>query len=396
MRTRIALVLSCLTALTVLAPTAAHAAAEPWVAYNSDSAHYVKILTHGSGHGIGLSQYGAKGRAEGNGGPVQNAQQILGFYYKGTTKGAATGQVRVWITEDSDANTIVRPSKGLRVVDLGNGKSYTLPPKAGATAWRLTFVAGKTRVAWLKAGVWHYYRPGGKLLTGNGEFHAASNALNLYYAGANHPYRGAMRLVSGRTINVVSLDNYLKGVVPAEMPALWATEALKAQAVAARTYAAFERVEFASRSFHVYDTTQSQVYKGIAVEQPQSTAAIAATSGWILVYGGKPAFTQFSASNGGMTAKPGTPTPYLIGGRPDPYDKYATSDPQFGPVTKRKLEKKYPKIGTLKRFRVLERDTDGRVLKVELDGTSAGTVVIKGTDLRGLVPLRSTYFSFTS
>lgn len=389
MRTRIALVLAAALTGSVLLPTsAAHAAAEPWVAYNADPAKYLTVLTRGFGHGIGLSQYGAKGRAEAG----QNVDQILKAYYAKTTKGTATGLVRVWITADSDANVIVRPSKGLKVTDLATKKSYTLPTAGGAKAWRLTVVGGKTRVNWLKDGVWRGYRPQGKLLTGNGEFTSPARMLKLYAAGADKVYRGSMRLVDGRTVNVLSLDNYLKGVIAAEMPALWPTQALRAQAVAARTYAAFERNDYATRSFHVYDTTRSQVYGGYAAEHPNTNAAIAATAGRVVLYAGKPAFTQFSASNGGLTAHGGKP--YLVGGVKDPFDAFADTDPQLGPNTKAKLEKKYPDLGTLKRVRVLKRDTDGRVLTVELDGSKAGTVTIKGTDLRTLMGLRSHYFTF--
>jgi stage II sporulation protein D len=385
MRTRIALVLTLLGGVLLLPVSSAQAAAEPW--FDADG---LTVVSQGYGHGIGMSQYGAKGRAEAG----QSAETILNFYYPGTTRGTASGLVRVWITEDADHNTVVRPAKGLKIVDLGNGKAHLLPTKRKPTAWRLTVVAGKSRLAWLKAGTWHYYRPGGKLLKGAGEFRSSANLLNLYYGGANHPYRGAMRLVEGHTINMLSLENYLKGVVASEMPALWSVQAVRAQAVAARTYAAFERADNANRSFHVYDTTRSQVYKGYAAEHPSSNAAIAATSGRVVLYGGKLAFTQFSASNGGFTAKGGKP--YLIG-RADPFDtEYRNRELAVGPVTAAKIQKAYPALGTLQQARVLERDTDNRVLWVELDGSKGGTVQLKGTDLRSLIGLRSTYFSFTS
>lgn len=391
MRTRIALLLTSLMGLALVnAPAASAAGGEGWVSYNPDPAHYATVLTHGYGHGIGLSQWGAEYRARAG----QTVDQILDFYYPGTTKGTSTGPVRVWITGDKDHNTIVRPAAGLKVVDLGTRKSYLLPTSKGAKAWRLTFVSGKNRLAWLKDGVWHGYRPGGKLLTGAGQFRSTENLLNLYYAGSNHPYRGVLRLVAGRTINVLSLENYLKGVVPAEVYTTWKPETLKSQAVAARTYAAFERNANLDRSYQICDTAGCQVYKGYAAEVASTTAAVVATAGRVVLYKGALAFTQFSASNGGVTAKPGTPTPYLVGGRADTYDVYPVSDPRLGPKTKAKLEAAYPALGTLQAFQVTERDTDGRVLQVELDGSKAGTVLIKGTDLRSLMGLRSTYFYF--
>lgn len=385
MRTRIALIVAALGAATLLPATAAQAAPEPW-----HSGEGLTVVTQGFGHGIGMSQYGAKGRADAG----QTVDQILNFYYPGTTAGTAAGLVRVWITADTDKNVIVRPASGLRVIDLGTGKAHPLPTTFRATAWRLVVVSGRTRLAWLRDGVWHGYRPNGKLLTGNGEFRSSVNVLNLVHGGSNHPYRGALRLVDGRAINLLSLDNYLKGVIASEMPALWAAQALRAQAVAARTYAAFERADHATRSFHVYDTTRSQVYDGLVAEHPNTNAAIADTAGRVRLYAGTLAFTQFSASNGGYTAKGGKP--YLVG-KADPFDTaYRNRELSVGPLTRAKIQNAYPALGSLRQVRVLARDTDRRVLKVELDGTKSGTVTINGTTLRSLIGLRSHYFSFTS
>ncbi|MCX6397102.1 MAG: SpoIID/LytB domain-containing protein [Propionibacteriales bacterium] len=386
MRTRIVLLLGLLVGFALVPVSPAQAAAEPWAAYDGN----LKAVSQGNGHGKGLSQYGAQAHAKAG----ETTAQILKFYYPGTTRGTATGMVRVWITDDADSNVIVRPTSGLRVVDLGNGKSYTLPTTAKPTAWRLTVVAGKTRVNWLKDGVWHGYRPAGQLLTGVGEFRSTSNLLNLYYGGANHPYRGALRLDKGHTINVVNLDNYLKGVLPAEVFTTWEPAALQSQAVAARTYAAFERAANPNRSYHVYDDTRSQVYAGYVAEFPTTNAAVTATSGWAVFYAGKPAFTQFSSSNGGYTAKGGFP--YLVG-KEDPLDTaFRNRDLFIGPNTAAKIQAKYPALGSLQRVRVLTRDTDHRVLTVELDGAKTGTIVITGPALRSLIGLRSTYFSFFS
>ncbi|MFL6062154.1 MAG: SpoIID/LytB domain-containing protein [Marmoricola sp.] len=387
MRTRIALVLALLGGFGLLAsPAQARAVPEAWVPKSPT----LTLVSQGFGHGIGMSQWGAEYRAEAG----QTLDQVLGFYYPGTTRGSSAGLVRVWITEDGDHNTIVRPAKGLKLYDLGNGKAHTLPTSVGATAWRLTFVSGRTRVAYLKKGVWHYYRPGGRLLTGSGEFRSSANLLNLYFAGANHPYRGAMRLVGGRTVNVLSLDNYLRGVVPAEAYTTWKPVALQAQAVAARTYAAFERAENLTRSYQICDTTACQVYQGYAAEVASTNAAVAATAGRVVLYAGKPAFTQFSSSNGGYTAAGGKP--YLVS-KPDPFDTaYRNRTLSIGPNTIAKIEKAYPALGTFTAIRVLSKGTDGRVIQVEIDGSSPGTVTVAGSTFRSLVGARSTLFDFTN
>jgi stage II sporulation protein D len=389
MRTRIAPVLSCLTALVVLAPTAAQAAVKPdgtWVPATST----LTLVSQGFGHGIGLSQWGAEYRAEAG----QNVDQILSFYYPGTARGAIGGLVRVWISGDADHNTVVRPAKGLKVADLGTGKTYTLPTKAGAKAWRLTFSSGKNRLSWLKNGVWHGYRPGGRLLKGAGEFRSSANLLNLVYGSANHPYRGAMRLVGGRTVNVVSLDNYLRGVVPAEAYTTWKPAALQSQAVAARTYAAFERRDNVNRSYQICDTSHCQVYKGYAAEVASTNAAVTATAGRVVLFGGQLAFTQFSSSNGGISVDGGKP--YLVS-QHDPFDTaYRNRELAIGPVTTAKIQKAYPALGKLTKVRVTERGADQRVIQVELDGASPGTVLVTGSAFRSLVGARSSYFSFSS
>jgi SpoIID/LytB domain protein len=373
-------------ALLTVSPAQAVTPPPAWVTAGPQ----LTLVSQGFGHGIGLSQWGAEYRAEAN----QTLDQILDFYYPSTTKGSVAGLVRVWITGDADHNTIVRPAKGLKVVDLGTAKSYLLPTANGAKAWRLSFASGKNRLAWLKGGVWHGYRPGGKLLTGSGEFRSTGNLLNLYVAGANHAYRGALRLVGGRTINVLSLDNYLKGVVPAEAYTTWKPAALQAQAVAARTYAAFERNENLSRSYQICDTSHCQVYKGYAAEVTSTNAAVTATAGRAVLYNGALAFTQFSSSNGGYTADGGKP--YLVS-KPDTFDTaYRNRSLAIGPVTRAKIQKAYPALGTFTAIRVLSKGSDGRVTQVEIDGSSPGTVTVPGSTFRSLVGARSTIFDFTN
>lgn len=390
MRTRTALLLGLLGGITTLLGPSAQAltppAPEPW----ANASPNLTLVSQGFGHGIGLSQWGAEYRAEAH----QTLQQILDFYYPGTTAGVANGLVRVLITGDSDHNTVVRPAAGLKVTDLGTGTSYLLPTKGKATAWRLSFVSGKNRLAWLSKGVWHGYRPGGKLLTGAGQFSAKSNLLTLHYAGTDHRYRGAMRFVGGRTINVVGLDNYLKGVVPSEAYTTWLPAALQAQAVAARTYAAFERAEFANRSYQICDSNQCQVYGGYDAEVASTTAAVVATAGRAVFYGGQLAFTQFSSSNGVYTADGGKPYLKI---QKDTYDTaYRNRSLAIGPMTTAKIQNAYPQLGTFQKIRVLGRGADNRVTKVQLAGSGNGDVEITGNVFRTLVGARSSNFAFTN
>ena len=96
----------------------------------------------------------------------------------------------------------------------------------------------------------------------------------------------------------MGLDDYLQGVVPAESPASWPAEALKAQAIAARTYAI---TTAKSDGFDHYADTRSQVYKGVGIETAATNAAVAATRGQIVTYDGRPVVTYFFSTSGGRT-----------------------------------------------------------------------------------------------
>ena len=115
--------------------------------------------------------------------------------------------------------------------------------------------------------------------------------------------RGSMRMVvngSGvEAINILSMDDYLRAVVPAEMPASWAIEALKSQAVAARSYA-YVRLK-PGKDFDVKPTTANQVYSGYSHEKAASNLAVSSTSGQVVMYSGKVADAFFFAIGGGAT-----------------------------------------------------------------------------------------------
>ena len=129
-----------------------------------------------------------------------------------------------------------------------------------------------------------------------------------------------------QTVNAVPLDDYVEGVVPAEMPSSWAPQALEAQAVAARTYAITTSVQ--GSGFSLYDDTRSQMYGGVGVETAATNAAVQATSGEVVTYSDHPVVTYFFSSSGGYTESiqnvwsGASPEPWLTG-VPDPYDGVA-------------------------------------------------------------------------
>ena len=104
------------------------------------------------------------------------------------------------------------------------------------------------------------------------------------------------------------------------MPASWQPAALRAQAIAARTYAAFEVADSTNPVYQLCDTTSCQVYGGKSAEVASTNAATTATAGQIRTFHGAPAFTQFSASNGGWMSAGSQP---YLAAKQDPFDPWS-------------------------------------------------------------------------
>jgi len=362
-------------------------------------ARTVVLSGHGFGHGHGMSQYGAQGAAR----QGLTYKQIIDFYYPSTSWSQVTGKVRVLISADTTSDVVVAAMPGLRLTDIGAGRTYTLPGPRDVKRWRVAVGTGNKSVVDYLTGSWHRWRPGGRAaLVGDGQF-GAPGPITLFTPSGARTYRGALRSASpvkgGRardTVNVLSMDDYVRGVIPREMPASWLPEAVKAQAVAARTYATWSRGQFPTRYYQICDTSYCQVYGGAGAEDPRSNAAVTATANQILTYDGKPAFTQFSSSSGGWTSAGSVP--YLTA-RADPYDDY-TGNPVHAWSTDlgaARIERAYPSLGTLRGIAVTRRDGNGewggRVRSLTLTG-SKGRVVVSGDTFRSRLGLRSTWLTF--
>ncbi len=132
-------------------------------------------------------------------------------------------------------------------------------------------------------------------------------------------YRGILRVLNkDNTITVINdlcLENYLQGVVPAEMPPSWNIEALKAQTIAARTYAVANMGKHSKEGFDLLDTQMDQVYEGVQAEYESTNNAVISTSGIIMIYNNKPISAMYSSSAGGQTTSAqssfGYDVPYL-------------------------------------------------------------------------------------
>ncbi len=384
---RALLVVAALTAVGASAPgpTTARAA-------DVRPAGPVQLVGNGYGHGHGLSQWGAQRQAEAG----RGYRQILRFYYPGLKDGTASGRVAVLISADTTTDVTVVDRDGLQVKSLATGKTLGLAKPAKARLWRITPAAGGSRstVAWKNTGSWTTFRT----VPGEAQFVAGDAPITLVLPGERRAYRGALRSAapsasSGKrdTVNVLPIDSYLKGVVPREVYTSWKPAALQAQAVAARTYAAHDISDGVQHHWDICDTTACQVYGGYDDEVASTNAAIDATRGEILTADGAPAFTQFSASNGGWMSAGSQP--YLVA-KQDPYDD--TYRGWTDSIAPRELERALPAIGTFRRVTVLKRDGngtwDGRVLSIKVVG-SRGSATLTGEEFRSSFGLNSTWFT---
>ena len=348
----------------------------------ASAASIMYIRGGGFGHGIGMSQYGAYGYALHG----WTYQQILAHYYTGTQIGTTNPNqtVRVLLSSGSAAfagatqvgNKTLNPSLTYDVTSLANGQ--------------LAIVNQTTH----------------KLL---GKFNApltvtGTEPLSLAGVGT---YRGSLEFRpngSGGvdTVNVVGLDDYVQGVIGAEMPASWATQALETQAVAARTYAITTDVD--GGFFNLYPDTRSQMYRGVAAETPSTIAAVAATAGQIVTYNGAPAVTYFFASSGGYTeniedAWPGATAEPWLRGVPDPYDG-AGGDPYHSWTRQLSLSAATKDLGRLVKgklvaIKVTETGASPRIMEAKVIGTG-GSTTVTGAQLESAFGLLSTWASFTT
>ncbi|MCW2569163.1 MAG: hypothetical protein JWN54_3260 [Mycobacterium sp.] len=358
------------------------------------------VTGKGFGHGIGMSQYGAKGAATRG----LSAKSITDLYYPGTvlTK-QADPTIRVRLAAVDTRPVAVAAATGLVATD-GAGKRWALT--ASTTSWRLLWsaTAKKFAVQKLTGGAYTtvYSVPGPVTVGGPATItvqflRAKGDCKGL----STVTYAGTLRTLSDagvqRSAADLRRDYYLRGVVPSESPASWPAAALQAQSIAARSYAAFQSGP--GSWYDVWDTTSDQCWDGAAAHTASTDAAIAATAGQVRSYQGKPAFTQFSSSNGGYVAAGSQP--YLVG-KTDPYEQYSGNpNASWTKAVTVATIRKLAGLATVTQVRITSRDGvgswGGRVKALVVDGTtSSGAKASKsfgGNAFRIALGLRSTYFT---
>lgn len=353
-------------------------------AQQAEGASGLAVCGAGYGHGVGLSQYGAKGRAEAG----QGYGRIVRAYYRGAglDRFATNPPVRVLLgnkVRRGAFDVVVRSGRTATLKNAASGGTVDLRPGRYRTrylprrdAYRV-YDMSRSRSVGLYSGPL-VYRP--------------DSGGPLAFRGTD--YRGAllMRATSKRLylINVLRMELYLRGAVPQEMPASWEMEALKSQAVAARSFA---RSTLRRGAFDFYDDYRDQVYGGASAETARTNRAVRRTARVHAVYDGRAITALFHSSNGRTTEDAarvfGNPVPYLqffrdADGAGRPYEGRAYADspwmwwtgeidrdgsPQFG-------------VGSIQSIEVLERAPSRRVTKIRIDGTEGETTVSGEQEIR--------------
>jgi stage II sporulation protein D len=356
------------SSLLAASPLAAQTTTSTGGTTTSAAPSVIVLSGHGWGHGLGLSQWGAYGYAKHG----WTFDRILAHYYQGTTLGEAK-------------------VSAVRVL-LDSAKKVALESHA---PWTLTDAAG-TKVA-LDPG--RFVLSAKLVMAGHPGLqppYVFAAAQPIMVAGTAYP--GRLTVSSDKkvvqVVDRLALETYLKGVVPAEMPSSWPPEALKAQAIAARSYALANLTK--GRAFDLYGDTRDQVYGGTKVANAATDAAVDATKGQVVLYNGKVADTLFFSTSGGRTASAaeslGVAVPYLVPVA-DPYD---TASPyhDWGPMlldaaTVAKRLKLASPIADIQRV----TGPSGRVTSLTFISEDESQVTVTGNQARKALDTRSTWFT---
>jgi stage II sporulation protein D len=365
-------------------------------------AETITFYGRGYGHGVGMSQYGARGRAIAG----EDAATILAHYYQGAVLGPIDPQTHIrvliqnkWIA--SEAHPLVVYG---RVTPWSiDGIAAVFPPDARLRLNPTPLTGGWRAVV---------DAPDGTVLLDTPApldfmVRTASDGglLQLWSKPTRYDrYRGVLRVIvhSATRLSVVNdlgLEQYLPGVVAVEMPPTWPAAALQAQAIAARSYAA-RRLRPSVSYFDVPDDSTSQLYRGVLAEKPATNAAIVATNSMVLWSGTSIANALFHSTGGGATEsnenvytsasgkRINRPLSYLRGSSdraPDgtsydataPYATWKSKTYTIGDLSAVLAADPRTNVGTLLGIDLHDRGVSGRLVSVTLIGT-AGIRTVSG------------------
>lgn len=372
----------------------------------------IAVHGHGYGHGRGLGQWGAYGYAK----QGWTADQIVLHYYTGVSFDTRPNDaIRVRLDSEDTSDTVVSGDAGgagftvsaagqqlaasgvscvnARAVSLGGG-DYRVDCQPLFAAWSSVRdrVTGPV-VFHANAGTSDNYANNLQVVLPDGT-HWVHGDISAVYNGVRHT-----------TVNALPLEEYLRSTIAMEMSPAWGSsggmEALKAQAIAARSYTLASKAVHTSDTYDVCTST-CESYGGRKVDSKQieyanTDAAVSATAGRTLVWNGAPILAEYSASSGGYTA-PGTSSQPYLASVPDDGDS-VPGNPNHdwtASIDTAAIEAKYPTIGTLQSIEITGRngfgDLGGRVTSLVLHGTS-GTQNVGGKTFRETFGLKSDWFA---
>jgi stage II sporulation protein D len=357
------------TAIAVAACAALAAGALP---AGASAAKWI-IRGHGFGHGVGMSQYGAYGYAKHG----RDYRSILRHYYRHTRIGTANDSIKVLLASGpgSVGFSNARKACGKR---LRANRGYQ-------------FAESGSKVLLRSAR--------GRKLASCGHKGTARGGHGIRVDGKG-TYRGAlMATASGGllVVNKVGLDDYAKGVIANEMPSSWPQNALRAQAVATRSYGMSSS---GGRGFDVYDDTRSQVYGGKGSETRATNRAVRETRKQILRYHKEVITAFFFSTSGGRTesiqyAFPGASAVPYLKSVDDPYDHSSPYHKWTVRYSRGEMESRLSGLfrGRLKKVKVTKTGDSPRIVKAKVVG-SRDSSRVSGATLQGRLDLMSTWARF--
>lgn len=353
------------------------------------AAERLVVLGAGFGHGVGLSQYGARGMAA----KGFSVRRILRHYYRGTSLGTIGDRdVRVAL-QTGRRETTVSGAVSVGGLRTKTTRSYRLIRKGPGIEIRQ--IGKKKRIGTSTSGV--EVVPGSSTL-----LRVAGRAADGVQDGS---FRGTLDVLPDGpnllVVNELGIEDYLRGVVTEESPSSWPAAALQSQAIVARTYAITNAV--GGRAFDQWPDTRSQVYTGVSGETGPGDAAIAATRGQVVTLNGRPVITYFFSTSGGRTEDSsrvfgGEPRSWLQSVR-DPHEAAAGSPLHrwtrtFSTVAADTRTRRFG-VGALRRIEVLERGDSPRVVRARVAGES-GSVEVDGGQLQRAFDLPDRWASFAN
>ena len=362
--------------------------------------------------------------------PVGSLQEIkIGLGVRSNGKPAERFSVEFipshdFTVENASGKIIARgKAKETWKVQLQNRTAYLLSPTGKKTAFR-----GSITVAPAS----HTEGEGHTILVK----HILSGAGMTWASLDDKEYRGKLQILHNTKlntlipINIVNLEEYLQGVISSEMPTLFPMDALRAQAVLARTYAAKHFGKHRAYGYDVCDTQNCQVYGGVSAESERANAAVESTMGEVLQYQDQPIESVFSANCGGITQSSKdagwSETPYLqpVSDYKDfdfkklqpyhfrellqyPHDAFSNYDKHVSlaafrwtrvvdePELRDVIKRQKKDIGPITAIIPLQRGRSGYVSRLRVTGTKGEVILNKENVIRNnlsLGMLRSSYF----